>query len=85
LSSGDQPESGEELVELLERHGEVLAGLAGVIGTAIGRGSDREPAIHVYVMSESDVARVRGEAERALGDPRVEVIVTGMPEAQGGA
>lgn len=72
-----------QLGEALERHGEQLNRISGVVGTGIGAASDDTRCIHVYVLPGSDVDEVREQVTRVLGDAPVDLQVMDMPEAYG--
>lgn len=74
-----------QLGEALERHGEQLSRISGVVGTGIGAASDQPDTrcIHVYVLPGSDVDAVREQVTRLLGGAPVDLQVMDMPEAYG--
>ncbi|MGH9231116.1 MAG: hypothetical protein ACRD07_20710 [Acidimicrobiales bacterium] len=72
------------LVEVLERHGDELHALPGVVGYAVGTSSSGAPVIHVYVESEA-AAEQSGAGARALLAPApVEVFTMSPPKAEAG-
>jgi hypothetical protein len=76
--------AGMSLVEVLERRGDELQALPGVVGYAIGVASSGEPAIHVYVESEAAAERSTARARALLAPAPVEVITMSPPEAEEG-
>jgi hypothetical protein len=75
--------SHDVLAQLLEQRRVALEALPGVVGTAVGAGAESgEPAIHLYVVPQTDTDRVRSEAARLLEDAPVEVIEMEPPQAQ---
>jgi hypothetical protein len=74
-----------ELGRVLEEHREALFGVPGVVGTGVGaRAGEGGPVIHVYVAGAGDVQRAGTAVRRILAGHEVEVLVAGVPEAQGG-
>jgi hypothetical protein len=74
--------AGMSLVEVLERRGDELQALPGVVGYAIGADSSGEPAIHVYVESEAAAEQSAASAQALLAPAPVEVITMSPPEAE---
>lgn len=66
-------ESSSEAAEILRRRGAALLAIEGVQGYGVGQADDGGEAIVVYVLDDSDVARV----PRQLESRPVVVVVTG--------
>lgn len=72
----------DELSDALERFGDELNALPGVVGYAIGA-VDGEPGIHLYVSERRSPAATAARARAILAPFRVAIIGSSVPEAEG--
>jgi hypothetical protein len=74
-----------ELATLLERRGERITGIRGVVGTGIGEaaGEPGQPCIRVYVEPGTDRDEIRKKVRDVTGDQPIDVVEMEIPEAQG--
>ena len=67
-----------EASQALEASSQKLAGIPGVVGTAVGRSkNDEDYVVHIFASSEEDVDSIKHAATETLGESRFEIIVSG--------
>jgi hypothetical protein len=67
-----------EASQALEASSQKLAGIPGVVGTAVGRSkNDEDYVVHNFASSEEDVVSIKHAATEMLGESRFEIIVSG--------